>query len=82
VIQLLHGYQGKEPKASGAWLLKRVLLSEVLARVDTTESSLSAIEKRVCTGPEMSDVDQQIECPRREAGGRRRRRVGAGRVAV
>jgi hypothetical protein len=63
VIQLLHGYQGKEPAtAGGARLLERGLV----ARISAIESRLSAVEQRVGTGPDTGDLDQQIEQARGE----------------
>jgi ATP-dependent Clp protease ATP-binding subunit ClpC len=63
VIQLLHGYQGKEPAAlrSGqAGRGKRKLLSQLLDRFDSMESRLAALERRVGTGPDIRDLDQEI----------------------
>jgi ATP-dependent Clp protease ATP-binding subunit ClpA len=51
VIQLLHGYQGKEPR---------------LARRDAVEDRLAALEQQVGTGPDTSDLDEQIAQVRRE----------------
>jgi ATP-dependent Clp protease ATP-binding subunit ClpC len=75
VIQLLHGYQGKEPAAAGeppsGWAGRegRTLLPQLLDRVTAMESRLSAIEQRVGTGPDMRELDQQIDqaCRDREA---------------
>ncbi len=70
VIQLLHGYQGKEPETEHArpWAgpRERRLLSEVRARVSAFETRLSAIEQRVGTGPATGDLDEQIERVRGE----------------
>jgi ATP-dependent Clp protease ATP-binding subunit ClpC len=63
VIQLLHGYQGNEPAAlrSGqAGRGKRKLLSQLLDRFDSMESRLSALERRVGTGPDVRDLDEEI----------------------
>jgi ATP-dependent Clp protease ATP-binding subunit ClpA len=68
VIQLLHGYQGKEQPgtARGAWRSgkagrgKRALLSEILYRLDAMDSRLSAIEHRVGTGPDVRGLDHEI----------------------
>ena len=65
VIQLLHGYQGKEPAAAHArpWVGpgERRLLSEVQARVSAIDTRLAAIEQRVGRGPDTGDLDEQIE---------------------
>ncbi len=70
VIQLLHGYQGKEPETARArpWAgsRERLLLSEVQARVSAFETRLSAIEQRAGTGPDTGDLDEQIERVRGE----------------
>jgi ATP-dependent Clp protease ATP-binding subunit ClpC len=72
VIQLLLGRQGTEPEAAGARPPGRAgredrrLLSELLDRVSAVESRLSAIEQRVGTGPDASELDQQIDQARRD----------------
>jgi chromosome segregation ATPase len=66
VIQLLHGYQGKEPESALGGPRQRELLSRVAARLNALESRLSAIEERVGTGPDTGDLDQQIEQVRGE----------------
>jgi len=66
VIQLLHGYQGKEPESALGGPRQRELLSRVAARLNALESRLSAIEQRVGTGPDTGDLDQQIEQVRGE----------------
>jgi ATP-dependent Clp protease ATP-binding subunit ClpA len=69
VIQVLHGYQGKEQTASGTLAAaravlagggKRRLLSQILDRFESMESRLSALEHRVGTGPDMREVDREI----------------------
>jgi ATP-dependent Clp protease ATP-binding subunit ClpC len=68
VIQVLHGHQGeKDPGLAGAALRsgkagrgKRKLLSQLLDRVDSMESRLAALERRVGTGPDVRDLDQEI----------------------
>ena len=83
VIQLLHGYQGKEPGSALGTSRQRELLSRVTARLNALESRLSAIEQRVGTGADTGHLDQQIEPgPRREARRRRRAGVRAGSVAA
>jgi ATP-dependent Clp protease ATP-binding subunit ClpC len=69
VIQLLHGYQGKESASSGVapgGLRRGRVPSDVAARVDAIESRLSAIEQRVGTGPATGDLDEQIAHVRRD----------------
>ncbi len=72
VIQLLHGSQGKDEPTSGrgAWQRppgrrQRGLLPEILARVESIDSQLSAIGQRLGAGPETGDLDQQIAQARR-----------------
>jgi ATP-dependent Clp protease ATP-binding subunit ClpA len=60
VIVLLHGYQGKELSPSGATAGEHTLLSRVQTRLDAVEGRLAAIEQRVGTGPDTSDLDEQI----------------------
>ena len=73
VIQLLQGYQGKGRDTVQAELWagpvggsERRLLSTLRARVSAIESRLAVIEQRVGTGPDTSDLDQQIEQVRAE----------------
>jgi Clp amino terminal domain, pathogenicity island component/UvrB/uvrC motif len=69
VIQLLHGYQGKEPASAGAapgGLRRGQVPSDILARANALESRLSAIEQRVGTGPATGDLDEQIAQVRRD----------------
>ena len=74
VIRLLHGYQGKEElKTAHAELWpgpvggsEHRLLSALQARVSAIESRLAVIEQRAGTGPDTSDLDQQIEQVRGE----------------
>jgi ATP-dependent Clp protease ATP-binding subunit ClpA len=67
VIQLLHGYQGKEPESGlagpGAGLPglgEGRRLRALQARLSALELRLSAIERRVGTGPDTGDLDRQI----------------------
>ena len=68
VIRLLHGYQDEnDPGRVRAALRtgktgrgKRKLLSQLLGHLDSIESRLSAIERRVGTGPDVRDLDQEI----------------------
>jgi len=56
VIQLLHGYQGKEPAGGPVGLG-----ADILIRINAIESRLSAFEQRVGIAPDTGDLDQQIE---------------------
>jgi Clp amino terminal domain, pathogenicity island component len=61
VIQLIHGQQsGRWPLGEGA------PVTEVQARLDAVEGRLTAVEQRVGTGPDTSDLDEQIDRSRRE----------------
>jgi ATP-dependent Clp protease ATP-binding subunit ClpC len=72
VIQLLHGYQGKESQAEGARPLghagreELTLLSQLHDRVTAMETRLSAIEQRVGTGPDLRQLDEEIDRARRD----------------
>ncbi len=41
--------------------VKRRLLAEILAHVESIDSRLSAVEQRVGIGPDLSDLDKQIK---------------------
>ena len=66
VIQLLHGYQGKEPKSARRWPQEGTPATEMQAHLDVIEARLAAVEQRVGTGPDTSDLDEQITQVRRE----------------
>jgi Clp amino terminal domain, pathogenicity island component/UvrB/uvrC motif len=66
VIQLLHGYHGREPEPARPAPRERAVLSRVHARLGAIERRLAAIEERVGTGPDTSDLDGQIERVRGE----------------
>jgi ATP-dependent Clp protease ATP-binding subunit ClpA len=72
VMQLLQGYQGEEPAAASrqppgrAGREDRKLLSQLVDQVTAIESRLSAIEHRVGTGPEVGELNQQIDQARRD----------------
>jgi ATP-dependent Clp protease ATP-binding subunit ClpA len=66
VIQLLHGYQGKEPAPGGTTARELRLLFDAQTRLDAVEQRLTAVEQRVGTGPDTSDLDEQIEMVRTE----------------
>jgi ATP-dependent Clp protease ATP-binding subunit ClpC len=54
----------QRPGADGR--TERDLLTEVLGRVESVDSRLSAMEQRVGTGPDLSDLDQRIAQARRD----------------
>jgi ATP-dependent Clp protease ATP-binding subunit ClpA len=55
VIRLIHGQQlGRPPLGEGA------PVTGVQARLDAVEGRLAAVEQRVGTGPDTSDLDEQI----------------------
>jgi ATP-dependent Clp protease ATP-binding subunit ClpC len=74
VIQLLAGHQDKDGPKSGraarragkAGRGQHELLPEILGRVESIDSRLSAIGQRVGAGPDVSDLDQQIGRARRD----------------
>jgi ATP-dependent Clp protease ATP-binding subunit ClpC len=69
VIQLLHGYQGKEVIGEGSRLGRRArarLLDDALARVDSLDGRLAAIERWVGMRPDLDDLDEEIGHVRRE----------------
>jgi len=65
VIQLLHGYQGKEPALAGTSEGPR-LSDDALAWADSLDRRLAAIEHWVGMRPELGDLDQEIARVRRE----------------
>jgi len=74
VLRLLHDAAAGEeqrngpaaPHAGPADAGDRGLLSEAIARFESMDSRLSAVEQRVGTGPDVGDLDQQIAQARRE----------------
>jgi hypothetical protein len=67
VIQLLHGYPGKEPTAAGtAAAREHGLPSGVQARLEAVEGRLAAVEQQLGIRPDSSDLDEQIAQVRRE----------------
>jgi ATP-dependent Clp protease ATP-binding subunit ClpA len=66
VVILLQGYQGQESSPSGTAAGEHTLLPGVQARLDAVEGRLAALEQRIGTGPDASDLDEQIAQVRRE----------------
>jgi ATP-dependent Clp protease ATP-binding subunit ClpC len=69
VIRLLHGYQGKDVTGRGSRPGRRPrarLLDDALARVDSLDRRLAAIERWVGMQPDLDDLDQQIAHVRHE----------------
>jgi hypothetical protein len=66
VIVLLHEYQGKEPRLASQPPEEGAPWPEAQARLDAVEDRLAAVEQRVGTGPDTSDLDEQIDRVRRE----------------
>jgi hypothetical protein len=60
VIQLLHGYQGKEPAPGGTAARELRLLPAVKTRLEAVEQRLAAVEQRLGTGPDTTDLDEEI----------------------
>jgi ATP-dependent Clp protease ATP-binding subunit ClpA len=60
VIQLLHGHQAEEPGPDPSVAGELRLLPAVQAHLEAVEQRLTALEQRVGTGPETSDLDVQI----------------------
>jgi Clp amino terminal domain, pathogenicity island component len=66
VIQLLHGYQGKEVAAAGAGPRQLGLATDMLNRINAIESRLSELEFRVGSGPDLRGLDTEIAQARRD----------------
>jgi hypothetical protein len=66
VLRLLHGLQAKEPAAARSAAREHMLLSGAQARLEAVEARLAAIEQRPGTGPDTSDLDEQIDRVRGE----------------
>jgi hypothetical protein len=64
VILLLH--QSKEPRLTRPSAEEGAPLPGVQARLDAVEDWLADVEQRVGTGPDTSDLDEQIDRVRRE----------------
>ena len=69
VIQLVHGSQGKDVIGQGSRRGRRArarLLDDALARVDSLDDRLAAIERWTGMRPDLDDLDQEIAQVRRE----------------
>jgi ATP-dependent Clp protease ATP-binding subunit ClpA len=66
VIQLVHGHPGEEPVSARTAVLELDTRSTVHTRLEAVERRLTAIEQRVGTGPDISDLDEQIAQVSRE----------------
>jgi Clp amino terminal domain, pathogenicity island component len=66
VIQLLHGHPAKEPASTRSAAQELRLPPRLQARLDEVEQRLAAIEQRLGTGPDTSDLDEQIALVCRE----------------
>ena len=62
----MHGYSAEEPGPARSAAPEVSLLPGVQARLEEVEQRLAAIEQRVGTGPDTSDLDEQIAQVRRE----------------
>jgi ATP-dependent Clp protease ATP-binding subunit ClpA len=65
VIQLLDGHSAEEP-VSAPFFAGELGLPVVKSRLEMVEQRLTAIEQRVGTGPDTSDLNEQIAQVRRE----------------
>jgi ATP-dependent Clp protease ATP-binding subunit ClpA len=65
VIQLLHGYQGKEPVSAGTGRGSR-LVDDVPARIEALDRRLAAVERWVGMRPGLDDLEQEIGQVRRD----------------
>jgi ClpA/ClpB-like protein/UvrB/UvrC motif-containing protein len=66
VIHLLHGRQAREPGPGRSGPAELRLLPAVQARLQEAEQRLAAMEERAGTGPDTSDLDDQIDRVRSE----------------
>jgi len=64
VVQLLHGHGAEDrPKPRG---MRAGVIEDVLARLDSMDGRLAAIERRVGMGPDVHDLDQEVAQLRRD----------------
>ena len=64
VVELVRGHQGKELpglRSGKGGRVKRRMLAEILAHVQSIDARLSAVEQRVGIGPDLRDLDKQIK---------------------
>ena len=66
VLQLLHGHPAEDPVPTRFAAAKLRVTTAVQTRLEAIEQRLAAIEQRIGTGPDTSDLDEQIEGVRRE----------------
>jgi ATP-dependent Clp protease ATP-binding subunit ClpC len=69
VIQLLHGHQSAEVTGESAWQGVRAragLPDDALARIDSLDRRLAAIERWAGVRPDLDNLDQEIAQARRE----------------
>jgi len=66
VVQLLHGRQPEGPVPTRVAARDLRLLPEVRLRLEAIERRLTVIEQRVGTGPDTSDLDEQLKTVRTE----------------
>jgi ATP-dependent Clp protease ATP-binding subunit ClpA len=69
VVQLLHGYPGKQPASDRPRMGRRArarLMENALARIDALDQRLAAIERWAGVRPDLGDVDQEIAQVRRD----------------
>jgi Clp amino terminal domain, pathogenicity island component/UvrB/uvrC motif len=69
VIQLLHGDPAEEPVSARSAAQELRLLPAVQARLEEVEQRLAAVEQWLGTGPDTSDLDDQIDKVRLERHG-------------
>ena len=60
VIQVMHGHPAKEPVSTRSAAQELRLPPGLQTRLDEVEQRLAAIEQRMGTGPDTSDLDEQI----------------------
>ena len=70
VIEILHDRQPKDEsgtrRSGKGGRRKRKLLAEILDRLESIDSRLSAVEQRVGTGPDLRDIDKEIKQTRHD----------------
>jgi len=62
VIQLLHGY----PSPTRAVATRREVIEDALARIDSMDRRLAALERWVGMAPDLNDLDEEIDRLRRD----------------